>query len=100
MLQKYNRYIDLMPERRISDMTPLERFACWHLRRDLFIRSDGSVAFCKQDLSNQQERGHLDDSSLLEIWKNSSQYWADHIKGDYNHKPNCRECDEYFTFNF
>ena len=99
LLQKYNRYIDLMPERRLSDMTPLERSACWHLRRDMFIRANGDVSFCKQDIKNENSLGNLKDLSLKDIWNKSKENWTSHVQKNYSKKPDCLKCDEYFTFN-
>ena len=48
LLQKYNSYNKTLPEKRVSDMTPLERSFCWHLRRDMFIRANGDVSFCNR----------------------------------------------------
>ena len=99
LLQKYNSYVGLMPERRVSDMTPLERSPCWHLRRDLFIRANGDVAFCKQDLENKNVSGNLNDISINEIWESRQAHWIKHFQGDHSAYPACKSCDEYFTFN-
>ncbi len=102
LFQKYNRYAGLMPERRVSDMTPLERYACWHLRRDLFIRANGDVAFCKQtvDQSKNAARGNLAKTALSEIWAQQRADFVANFQEKYpSHLP-CASCDEYFTFNF
>lgn len=99
LLQKFNSYIGLLPEKRVSDMTPLERSFCWHLRRDLFIRPDGSVAFCKQDVRSAALRGNLDKDELSEIWSRQKSDWQNDYRGDYPQVPDCAACDEYFTFN-
>lgn len=102
LLQKYNRYAGLLPERRVSDMTPLERYACWHLRRDLFIRANGDIAFCKQtvDQSKNSARGNLDKDALAEIWQNQRTDFVANYRGQYPAHLPCAACDEYFTFNF
>lgn len=102
LLQKYNRYAGLMPERRVSDMTPLERYSCWHLRRDLFIRANGDVAFCKQSVDPKKPtaRGNMSQDSLEEIWKTQRADFVLNYREKYpTHLP-CANCDEYFTFNF
>ncbi|MBS0619380.1 MAG: spiro-SPASM protein [Spirochaetes bacterium] len=102
LLQKYNRYAGLMPERRVSDMTPLERYACWHLRRDLFIRANGDVAHCKQtvDQTKNTARGNLARNSLAELWLGQRADFVANFQEKYpSHLP-CATCDEYFTFNF
>ncbi len=99
LFQKYNRFAGLMPEKRVSDMTPLERSFCWHLRRDMFIRADGSVAFCKQDVRREKSRGHMDKMSLIEIWRTQLPDWQNNYLNKLATQPNCAICDEYFTFN-
>jgi spiro-SPASM protein len=102
LLQKYNRYAGLMPERRVSDMTPLERYSCWHLRRDLFIRANGDIAFCKQtiDQTKNSARGNLSKDALADIWSAQRKDFVLNFQQKYpSHLP-CAGCDEYFTFNF
>ena len=102
LLQKYNRYAGLLPERRVSDMTPLERYSCWHLRRDLFIRANGDIAYCKQtvDQNKNSARGNLDKGTLAEIWQNQRNDFIANFRGQYPAHLPCATCDEYFTFNF
>jgi spiro-SPASM protein len=99
LLQKYNSYAHLMPEKRVSDMTPLERSFCWHLRRDLFIRANGNVTFCKQDISNSSVRGNIRNMSLKNIWASMKQDWENNYVSKFPKKPDCSTCDEYYTFN-
>lgn len=102
LFQKYNRYAGLMPERRVSDMTPLERYACWHLRRDLFVRANGDIAFCKQtvDQSKNSARGNLTKDKLADIWANQRADFTANYHAKYPAHLPCVACDEYFTFNF
>lgn len=102
ILQKYNRYAGLMPERRVSDMTPLERYSCWHLRRDLFIRANGDVAFCKQTVNpaRQTARGNLSNDTLSNIWAAQQTDFVLNYLGEYPAHLPCTGCDEYFTFNY
>lgn len=102
LFQKYNRYAGLMPERRVSDMTPLERYACWHLRRDLFIRANGDIAFCKQtvDQSKNSARGNLSVDKLADVWAKQRDDFAANFREQYPAHLPCANCDEYFTFNF
>jgi len=100
LFQKYNRYIDLMPEKRVSDMTPLERSFCWHLRRDLVIKANGDIPFCKQDIQNKATRGNIFTDGFDKIWENQKQSWIQNHKKEYPNSPDCKNCDEYFTFNY
>src|SRR5690606_34457334 len=49
ILQKFNSYAGRVPERRVSDLTPLHRDFCWHLARDVYLTADGRIPLCRQD---------------------------------------------------
>ncbi len=100
LLQKYNSYINYLPDRKLADLSPLDRFFCWHLRRDLFIRANGDVLFCKQDIFQKKIRGNLLKTPLKEIWERQKEDWIKNFYGKYPKYPNCTSCDEYYTFNF
>jgi spiro-SPASM protein len=99
LLQKYNSFIGMMPEKRVSDMTPLDRSFCWHLRRDIFVRAGGDVVFCKQDVRNNRIRGNIRTTPFTQILDSLKTDWENNYKKIYPGFPDCESCDEYYTFN-
>ncbi len=98
ILQKYNRYAELMPEKRVSDLTPINRDFCWHLARDVYIRSDGKVTVCRQDF--QRPVGDLNNESINEIWAKGHGSFSKSLCGDHSEvNAPCTKCDEWYTFN-
>lgn len=98
ILQKYNRFAGLMPEKRSSDLTPIQRDFCWHLARDLYIHSDLSVSICKQ--SPDDSLGNLKENSLKDIWQKGSDPFRFSFLGEHASVPApCMNCDEWYTFN-
>lgn len=100
ILQKQNVYSARIPDRRYSDLSPVKRTPCWHLQRDIYILSDGTVSFCKQDIDGENSYGNVTASSLDEIWNRQRQMFLEDYKENYPEKPDCRNCDEWYTFNF
>ena len=100
ILQKQNTYFGLIEDRRYSDLTPLERTPCWHLARDLFVLADGRVPFCKQDINCLNSRGDLNKDSIKEIYMKSISDFGTNSRQEYPVAPDCRSCDEWYTFNF
>jgi lysyl-tRNA synthetase class II len=98
ILQKYNTFAGLMPEKRVSDLTPIKRDFCWHLARDLYINSDANVSICRQDPDDHI--GNLKDDTIFTIWEKGMQSFSESIKGNHS-KTNapCLSCDEWYTFN-
>lgn len=98
ILQKYNSYAGRLPEKRVSNLTPINREFCWHLARDLYIRADGNVAACKQ--SESTVIGNIKSDSLQQIWRANSEKFTHSFRD--NHGDTglpCLSCDEWYTFN-
>jgi spiro-SPASM protein len=100
ILQKQNTFLGRIPDRRYSDLSPLERIPCWHLQRDLYVTSDGGVSFCKQDIDGACSQGSLGTASLADIWEKKKKDFVREYTGDYPTIPDCKSCDEWYTFNF
>ncbi len=99
ILQKQNTYLSGIEDRRYSDLSPLERTPCWHLHRDINILSDGRISFCKQDVDGNFSRGSLANESLSEIWDKSREDFINNYNEKYQTNPDCKSCDEWYTFN-
>lgn len=97
IIQKYNSYCGVLPERKVADLSPLERNVCWHLRRDLTILADGSVTLCSQQILSAEKTNILKDG-IEKVWKERDEIIKEQIENKYNGK--CKDCDEYYTYNF
>lgn len=98
IIQKYDHFSKRLPERSVADIAPLKREACWHLKRDMTILIDGEVPLCREDLELEHRLGNALTESLADIWTRGEETYLRHLRGDY--PKICRECDEYYTFNF
>ncbi|HSV96689.1 MAG TPA: spiro-SPASM protein [Spirochaetota bacterium] len=99
ILQKQNTYLGMIQDRRYSDLSPLERIPCWHLQRDCYVLSSGAVAFCRQDVDGASARGTLANETLQAVWEKSRESFVRDYKGELSSRPDCRSCDEWYTFN-
>ncbi|MDV6237225.1 spiro-SPASM protein [Leptospira ellisii] len=98
VLQKYNRFAGLMPEKRTSDLTPIQREFCWHLDRDLYVNSDGTVSVCRQVPG--RELGNLHKENLIDIWRKGLPAFSRSLNGEHESTgAPCLSCDEWYTFN-
>ena len=100
ILQKQNIYSGRIPDRRYSDLSPVKRTPCWHLQRDLYVLSDGTVSFCKQDIDGENSYGNIKGTSINEIWNNQKKSFLEDYIEHFAAKPDCKNCDEWYTFNF
>ncbi len=98
IIQKYDSFGGVLPDRAVADLSPLKRFTCWHLKRDMAILLDGTVPLCKEDLRASVKLGNALVDDLSAIWESARGIHRSHLSGEY---PGiCAGCDEYYTYNF
>jgi spiro-SPASM protein len=98
IIQKYDTFGGLLPQRAVADLSPLSRIPCWHLKRDMAVLMDGTVPLCREDLRAATRLGNALDGELSDIWAKAQEIYHAHLAGDY---PGiCAGCDEYYTYNF
>lgn len=102
IIQKYELFTGSIPDRRVTDITPIRRTACRHLARDMSILLDGSVPVCKyalhgKPLEYHEIAGNILKNGIEAVWNAIGELYLKHCNNDY---PDfCRSCDEYYTFN-
>jgi spiro-SPASM protein len=88
IIQKYDWFCGKLPDRRPADLSPLDRNHCWHLLRDMVILVDGSVPVCRECVLDGI-LGNVFTDGIDVAWKRGGKTIE-----------LCKECDEYYTFNF
>ena len=98
IVQKYDSFAGFLPDRQPADLSPLKRFPCWHLKRDMPILVDGAVPVCKDDLGRRKPLGNALTDQFEHIWAAGEELFFAHTSGEY---PGiCAGCDEFYTYNF
>ena len=98
IVQKYDHYCGALPQRKVTDLSPLNRFPCWHLKRDLHVLIDGTVPVCREDVEGKNALGNILKEDIAGIWHRGESWYLQHIASDY--PEICKGCDEYYTYNF
>lgn len=98
IIQKYDWCCGRLEQRKVTDLSPVKRLPCWHLKRELTVLVDGSVPLCRDDLDCETVLGNLFTDNIEEIWLAGSDIYRQHLDEEY---PGiCRNCDEYYTYNY
>ena len=98
VIQKYDHFSGVLPQRKVGDISPINRFPCWHLQRDLHVLVDGTVPLCREDIGAGTNLGNALSEGLEACWSRGADRYADHVAGKYDGV--CAECDEYYVFTF
>ena len=97
ILQKYNSFANRLPEKRVSNLVPIQREFCWHLTREVYINADGGVSVCRQDFN--KSIGNILTEGFEAIWKKNSENFLSSFKGEHDKvSAPCLNCDEWYTF--
>ncbi len=98
IIQKYDDFCGQLPARKVTDLSPLARHPCWHLKRDMVVLLDGTVTMCREDIFRKQVLGNVLNEEIGEIWRRGEDLYLAHLRKEY---PDlCKGCDEYYTFNY
>ncbi|MFN3411026.1 MAG: radical SAM protein, partial [Exilispira sp.] len=61
IFRKFNSYSNKLENLEVADLTPVQRFPCYHLRREVFILSDGKIALCYSDFNGNLINLNIED---------------------------------------
>ncbi len=96
IIKKYSTYCGMLVDKKVVDLAPLDRIPCFHLRREIFINSDGTVPFCQYAFD--RVIGNIKDNSISEIIEKLKGLYKDNALKQYT--DFCENCDDYYIFNF
>jgi spiro-SPASM protein len=95
IIRKYSTYCRRLPDRKVVDLSPLERIPCFHLRREVHVNPDETVTHC---MFSGEIAGDLKTESLADVIGRLNECYVKNSKKEY--LPFCVECDDYYLFNF
>lgn len=95
LIKKYSSYCGVLDDKKVVDLSPLERFECYHLRRELYLDSALDVYYCMYSAEKIGNAGNEKMTDLIDKQKNA---FSSHAQGKM--RDFCLMCDDYYTFNF
>lgn len=96
IIRKYSTFCGKLTDKKVVDLTPLERIPCFHLRREIFVNSNKKVRLCHFCLEN--EVGDLSQEDLETIINKLEEEYSKNSRKIY--RDCCEKCDDYYLFNF
>ncbi len=98
IIQKYDWCCGRLEQLKVTDLSPVKRLPCWHLKREIAVLSDGTVPVCRDDLECGINCGNIFKDDLKTVWERGESLYRHHLDEEY---PGiCRNCDEYYTYNY
>ncbi len=81
---------------KVVDLAPINRHACYALRREMTILNNGDVLLCRQ---SHDILGSIKTKSLLSLWNQNEQPFQEHLQQNYNTCKECKACDDWWIWN-
>ncbi len=97
IIRKFSRYCEMLPDKKVVDLSPLERIPCFHLRREINVLPDGKVTPCIYS-RYKGAIGDLNNENLGSIIDKMKVLYSNNARKDY--MDFCINCDDYYIFNF
>lgn len=98
IILKYNDFRGHIKCTKSGDLSPIKRFPCWHLKRDMYINALCEAVLCKQDYKGEIVLGNVISDGIENCFEKGKDYfYKDYICQNIDY---CLNCDEYYTYNF
>lgn len=96
IIRKYSTFCGTIADKKVVDLSPLERIPCFHLRREIFINAKGKIMLCHFCLN--EDICDITDKGIKYAIKKLELEYIENAKNNY--KECCKKCDDYYIFNF
>ncbi|GMO47264.1 MAG: spiro-SPASM protein [Treponemataceae bacterium] len=100
IIQKYDHFCGRLPDLRPADLSPLDRYPCWHLTRGMVILADGGVPLCREYVLDALPGINAVTGSIESAWQKTGEAAGAGDAAFVKPREECGKCDEYYTFNF
>ncbi len=98
IIRKYSTYCDMIQDKKVVDLAPLKRIPCYHLRREFYIKADGTVPVCMYGRYMKNTIGDIKKDDIELIIKKLEDLYIKDAKNE--HLEFCKNCNDYYLFNF
>ncbi len=100
IIKKLDTFCGLLDNHRVVDLSPIKRFFCYHLKNDMVILYNGDVPLCREDLNGSHIMGNILKDGIKSCWENGKEYFISHFNNSFLPDKLCKNCDEWWIFNF
>lgn len=100
IVKKVDTFCGVLNDKRVVDLSPIKRFFCYHLKNDMVIFFNGDVPLCRQDLNGNKIIGNILKDGIKNCWENGKEFFISHFNGSFKPEELCKNCDEWWIFNF
>jgi spiro-SPASM protein len=97
IIRKFSTYCQTQPDKKVVDLSPLERIPCFHLRRELYCGPDGKIYACNYSRF-KEPIGDIKKEDLKSILNKLQNLYMQNANKNY--LDFCKNCDDYYIFNF
>jgi spiro-SPASM protein len=100
ILVPFNTYGGQLEARNVSDLSPLNRFGCYHLARYLSVSCAGHYRLCRVDVNDDYPVGEAGKTPLLTAWQTLAESFRQDWREPGSAHSLCAACGEWYNFYY
>lgn len=82
------------------DLAPIERTFCMHLKHDMLVLTDGTVALSRADFDGKRSVGNILQDGIEACWSKLGKVYDAQWKNGFARPETTCDCDDWWVFNF
>ncbi len=84
----------------VVDLSPVKKSFCFHLKHDILILSDGTVALNRYDADGARSPGHILSDGIASVWDQMGRLYERQWASDFTDAAAGCDYDGWWVFNF
>ncbi len=100
VIKKLDTFGGVLKDRISVDLAPVERSFCLHLKHDVLVLTDGTVALNRADTEGLRSPGNVLTDGLEACWAKQGEVYERQWKNGFSKLEESCDCDDWWVFNF
>lgn len=100
VIQRLDTFNGAHQHLQVVDLAPIKKSFCFHLKHDVLILSDGTVALNRYDVDGIRSPGHIQKDGLPKVWDRMGELYQRQWDSGFTDTEAGCDYDGWWVFNF
>ncbi len=100
IIKKLDTFGGAIKQYEVVDLSPVKRGFCLHLKHDMLILNDGTVALNRDDVKGELLNVNAIDDGLEYCWQKMGELYLKQWESGFTQLEDTCNCDNWWVFNF
>ena len=100
IIKKLDNFDGAIKHYEVVDLSPVNRGFCMHLKHDMLILNDGTVALNRDDVKGERLAVNAVEDGLEAAWEKLGELYLRQWESGFTALKETCDCDDWWVFNF